>query len=200
MIQLDRVPLHRKRHLLVKYYVEITEDAIYSLIDAIGNDSQRLELELKKLVLLEEAKNKKGKLKKIEISQETVNELIQDIASNSLKICDHFLSGDWGKALYQIDALLNKGEPALRMVATFTTQIRGWLWVSLLEQEQEVSFIAKQAGIANPKRIYVMRKQIKGKTSIFFIDLLGKILEIEALLKKGTPPKNAFRDGLLTNH
>ena len=50
----------------------------------------------------------------------------------------------------------------MRIVATLTGQIRGWLWVSLLEQqgERDVAVIAKAAGIGNPKRIYVMRKQL----------------------------------------
>ncbi len=182
--------------------IELEEDAIYALIEALGNDSKRIELELQKLVLLEETKNQYTELKKVVISEKTVHDLIDGISTNSLKICDQFLSENWKEAILQIDSLLNKGEPALKMVASFATQIRGWLWVSLLEKEkpQDINFIAKQAGIANPKRIYIIRKQIKGKTSIFFIDLLSKILEIEALLKKGASPKNAFRDGLLTIH
>ena len=180
--------------------IELQNEAILALIEALGNDSQRLEVELKKLILLEETKVRTSGVQKIVISQATVNELIQEISSNSLQICDYLLSENWGKAITKIDSLLNQGEPALRMIASFTTQVRGWLWVSLLEQDsqQDVNFIAKQAGIANPKRIYVIRKQIKGKSSIFFIELLSKILEIERLLKKGVPPKNAFRDGLLT--
>ena len=104
------------------------------------------------------------------------------------------------EAITRLDSLINQGEPDLRIIASLTTQIRGWLWVSLLEQneQKEVGLIAKQAGIANPKRIYVIRKQIQGKAPSFFIDLLKKVLEVEILLKKGTAAKNAFRDCLLT--
>jgi DNA polymerase-3 subunit delta len=49
--------------------------------------------------------------------------------------------------------LLAANEPALRIVAALSTQIRGWLWVSLLEQNGE----QEAAGIANPKRIYGIR-------------------------------------------
>lgn len=84
-------------------------------------------------------------------------------------------------------------------MAALSSQIRGWLWVSLLERagEQDVAVIAKAAGIGNPKRIYVMRKQIRGRQSAVFLRLLGQLLEVEAALKRGTPAGDAFRDGFL---
>ena len=73
---------------------------------------------------------------------------------------------------------------ALRIIATLTGQVRGWLWVSLLEQEGEkdVSVIAQAAGISNPKRIYVMRKQLQGQEPKLFLKLLSQLLEIESSL------------------
>ncbi|MFL0732735.1 MAG: DNA polymerase III subunit delta, partial [Prochlorococcus sp.] len=90
--------------------------------------------------------------------------------------------------------------PALRIVATLTGQIRGWLWVSLLEQqgERDVNVIAKAAGIGNPKRIYVMRKQLQGRPPQRFLKLLSRLLEVEAALKRGALPGDAFRDGLIS--
>ncbi len=180
--------------------IKLKEEALIAIVDALGNDSQRIELELQKLLLLEEAKTKNNSSDEVIIHEESVHELIQEISSNSIQICNHLLSESYGLAIHQIDYLLNKGEPSLRILATFTSQIRGLLWVSLLEKEEikEVNFVAKQAGIANPKRIYVMRKQIQGRSPEFFIELLKRILKIEVLLKKGIPPKDAFREGLLT--
>ncbi len=182
--------------------LELEEEATFALIESIGNNSSRLFAELEKLALLEEAKLKEKNLttQKICISQKSVSELIGGLSTNALEIGNYLLSGRLGDAISRIDSLIDSGEPALRIVATLTSQVRGWLWVSVLEKEGEkdVSLIAKQAGIANPKRIYVMRKQIHGKPTIFFSDLLKKVLQIEALLKKGSNPKNAFRDGLLT--
>jgi DNA polymerase-3 subunit delta len=57
--------------------------------------------------------------------------------------------------------------------------------------------IAKAAGIGNPKRIFVMRKQIRGKTPDQLLTLLGQLLEVEAALKRGREPGEAFRDGFL---
>ncbi len=180
--------------------LEIEKDAINYLIESIGNDSNRIVSELKKLALLEESKLKKdiGINEKIIIKGKSVRELIEGITTNSLEIGNCLLEGNYAKAISRTDSLLDKGEPALKIIATLSSQIRGLLWVSLLESEQQrdVNLIAKQAGIANPKRIYVMRKQIKGKSTKFLIDLFSKILAIEALLKKGAIPKNAFRDCL----
>jgi len=60
-----------------------------------------------------------------------------------------------------------------------------------------VNAIAKAAGIGNPKRIYVMRKQIRGREPKRFLALLSQLLEVENALKRGTDPSDAFRDGLL---
>ena len=57
--------------------------------------------------------------------------------------------------------------------------------------------IAKAAGIGNPKRIYVMRKQLQGRNSQRCLRLLGRLLNVEAALKRGAQPGDAFRDGLL---
>ena len=181
--------------------VEIEEEAIFSLIEAIGNDSSRLISEIKKLMLFEEYKSQKDSShKRIVIRKETVHQLIQGVSTNSIQIGNHLLNGDFGEAIYKIDALIDAGEPALRIIASLNSQLRGWLWVSLLDQgeQKDVAYVAKQAGIANPKRIYVIRKQIQGKSPSFFLNLLKRSLEIETFLKKGALAKNAFRDGLLT--
>lgn len=168
--------------------LSIENEAIDALVDAIGNDSARLESELGKL-----------SLRTTTITADLVLQLVSGRASNALAVGDALLDGNGGEAIARWDALINSGEPALRVLATLTGQIRGWLWVSLLEQkgEHNVEVIAKAAGIGNPKRIYVMRKQLQGKTSKRFLSLLSRLLEVEAKLKHGALPSDAFRDGLL---
>lgn len=165
--------------------------AIDALVDAIGNDSARLESELRKLAL----RAGDGGA----VSHSLVEELVGGMATNALQVGDALLEGNPGDAIARWDALIDAGEPALRIVATLTGQIRGWLWVSLLEQqgERDVAVIAKAAGIGNPKRIYVMRKQLQGRPPKRFLSLLGRLLEVEARLKRGALPGDAFRDGLL---
>ncbi len=212
-IQLERASQHNyqlpaiwdtagKRALIEKTANELKicfeEESILSLMDTLGTDSIRIEEELKKLALFEETKQKSNDITLI--SKKSVNELIEGISTNSLEIANFLLQEDYGEALFRLDQLMANGEPALRILATLTGQVRGWLWVSLLDKEKkhDINFIAKKAGISNPKRIYIIRKQIQNKSPSLFIKLLSKVLEAECLIKKGVPPLDAFTESLLS--
>ncbi len=174
--------------------LRIDSEAITELIDAVGNDSIRLYSELQKLDLSIETKSNSL------ITTKTVKALVAGVSTNSLQISNSLLTNKPIEAISQLDALLEQGEPALRILATLIGQIRGWLWVSLLEKEGErdVNVIAKAAGINNPKRVYVIRKQLTDQSAEVFLHLLSRLLSIEAAIKMGTAPKDAFRDGLLS--
>ena len=180
----------------------LEESAVFTLLESVGNDTSRLISELEKIALLQESKNLNERTQNGElvIKDETVQELMDGLATNALQVGNYLLEEDLGGALFRIDSLLESGEPPLRILASLTSQIRGWLWVSLLESkgQKDVAAIAKAAGIANPKRIYIIRKQINGKPFTLFLGLLKKLLQIEADLKKGVMPSNAFKDNLLT--
>lgn len=96
--------------------------------------------------------------------------------------------------------MLENGEPALRLISTLTSQSRGWLWVNLLDAQgtKDVKEIAKLAGIANPKRIFIIRKQIQGKSSKTLLELMKKLLKIEVSIKSGANAIDSFKDNLLT--
>ncbi len=181
--------------------LEIEPQAISLLVEMIGNDSTRLVSELKKVSLL--ATNQESYIRdnqrRILLTAKHINDLVEGNATNALKVGESLLQNNLGEALIRIHNLLERGEPPLRMLATLTGQVRGWLWISLLEEhgEKDVSVIAKAAGIANPKRIYILRKQITGKSPKQFLQLLSSLLEIESTLKRGVMPEDAFKDGLL---
>jgi DNA polymerase-3 subunit delta len=164
--------------------------AAEALAEAIGSDSARLASELEKLSLY----GGQGP-----ISAQAVQALVGGRSTSALAVGDALLAGRPADAIALVDALLDANEPALRMVASLCSQIRGWLWVALLEAsgERDPAVIAKAAGIGNPKRIFVMRKQIRGKTPDQMLTLLGQLLEVEAALKRGREPGDAFRDGFL---
>ncbi len=196
------------QHQLVKQAaqslgLEIEREAITSLVEAIGNDSSRLYSELNKLALHAEAEKiqKNTGQGKLLITAKTVNALIGGMSTNALQIGNSLLAEDYGEAISKFDSLVNTGEPVLRVISTLTGQVRGWLWVSLLESkgEKDVAVIAKAAGISNPKRIYVMRKQLQGRDPSKFLNLLSRLLKMEVELKRGAIPHDAFRDGLLSN-
>ena len=183
--------------------LKIEESAIFSLVESIGNDSSRIYSELEKLSLLSTSIPNNNKLNnsiRTVITNEMVTSLISGVSTNSLDIANSLIEGHVSTALSKIDALLANGEPALRILATLTGQVRGCLWVKLLDEngQNDVSVLAKQAGIANPKRIYVIRKQIRNKSAKIFLNLLSSLLEIEAAIKHGANPSNSFKDSLLT--
>ena len=182
--------------------LELDEEAILLLVESIGNDSQKLSVELEKLSLYiqkyptDSTSNKQ--IKSIKGNQ--IQDLIAGISTNAFAVSDSLLKNDNGQAISLLDALLEKGEPPLRIVTTLSNQIRGFFWVSMLDKqgEKDVGVIAKAAGIANPKRIYIMRKQIQGKQPEQFLKLLSRLLEVEAAIKSGVLAHNAFRDGLMS--
>ena len=165
--------------------------AAEALADAVGSDSARLASELEKLSLYVDPG--------APITLDAVQALVGGQSTSALAVGDALLAGQPAEAIARLDALLEANEPALRIVAALTSQIRGWLWVTLLERagEQDVAVIAKAAGIGNPKRIYVMRKQIRGRQPAVFLRLLSQLLDVEAALKRGTEAGDAFRDGFL---
>ncbi|MEA5443819.1 DNA polymerase III subunit delta [Cyanobium gracile] len=164
--------------------------AAEALAEAIGSDGLRLASELEKLAL----HTGSGP-----ITAEAVAALIGGQVTSSLAVGDALLAQHPAEAIALVEALLEANEPALRIVAALASQIRGWLWVCLLERsgEQDVAVIAKAAGIGNPKRIYVMRKQIRGRSPEQLLALLRRLLDVEAALKRGADPGDAFRDGFL---
>jgi DNA polymerase-3 subunit delta len=178
--------------------------AAEALAEAIGSDSARLASELEKLSLYVNSfdvnsLDARATTAAAPITLAAVQALVGGRSTSALAVGDALLAGRPADAIALSDALLEANEPALRIVASLSSQIRGWLWVALLERsgERDPAVIAKAAGIGNPKRIYVMRKQIQGRTPEQMLKLLGQLLEVEAALKRGANPGEAFRDGFL---
>ena len=181
--------------------LKMNNETIDLIVESIGNDSSLIHTELQKISLLSEANNEIfNKNKSQEISYELVKKIIKNNSTNALEIADLLLKGERTIALNKIKSLIENGEPALRLITTLTGQSRGWIWVNLLDGEgnQDVKEIAKLAGITNPKRIFIIRKQIQGKSLETLLELMKKLLKIEASIKSGTNPIDSFKDNLLT--
>ncbi len=190
------------QNILNKLNLKMNHETINLLVESIGNDSSLINTELQKLSLLSEAMNEKSKTNEAQnISKELVKKIIQNDFTNALEIAYLILTEERIIALDKIQSLLKNGEPALRLITTLTSQSRGWLWVHLLDSQgnKDVKEIAKLAGIANPKRIFIIRKQIQGKSLETLLELMKKLLKIEASIKSGTKPIDSFKDNLLTD-
>ena len=189
------------KNILHSLNLKMNDETIDLTIESIGNDSSLIKTELQKLTLLAEAIDTKSNITEPqEISEKLVKQLIPNNSTNALEIANFLIKEERIIALNKIQSLLKNGEPALRLISTLTGQARGWLWVHLLDSQghQDVKEIAKLAGIANPKRIFVIRKQIQGKSLKTLLELMKKLLKIEASIKSGINPINSFKDNLLT--
>mgnify|MGYP001189717508 CR=1 FL=1 len=181
--------------------LKINRETIELIVESIGNDSSLINTELQKIALFAMGNGQViSEEQPIEISKEVVKKLISNNSTNALEIANLILKYDKIIALNKIQSLLNNGEPALRLIATLTGQARGWVWVHLLDSQgkKDIKEIAKVAGIANPKRIFVIRKQIQGKSLETLLELMKKLLKIEVSIKSGSNPINSFKDNLLT--
>ena len=182
--------------------LKINYEAIDLIVESIGNDSSLINTELQKLSLLSEASTSNlNTTEQQEITEDLVKKLIQNNSTNAIEIANLLLKGEKTIALNKIKSLIDNGEPALRLIATLTGQSRGWLWVNLLDTQgnHDIKEIAKLAGITNPKRIFVIRKQIQGKSLKTLLELMKKLLKIESSIKSGTNPIDSFKDNLLTD-
>ncbi|MBD2424372.1 DNA polymerase III subunit delta [Phormidium sp. FACHB-1136] len=160
--------------------LNLTPKTIDLLAEAVGNDTRQLHIELEKLALFWNDPQRP-------IPPEAAADLVTVSTQNSLKLAQAAKQGDTQTALSLVEDLLNRNEPALRMVATLVSQFRLWLWLKVMEAERVTSEaeIAAAAEIANPKRIYFLRQEIRGITLAQLQRSLPLLLELESELKLG---------------
>jgi DNA polymerase III subunit delta len=160
--------------------VPLAAQTIDLLADAVGNDTRQLHIELEKLALFWDDPHRP-------IPPEAAAALVTVSTQNSLKLASAVKQGDIPTALGLAADLLNRNEPVLRIVATLVSQFRLWLWLKVMEAERVTSEaeIAATAEIANPKRIYFLRQEIRGITLAQLQRSLPLLLELESDLKLG---------------
>ena len=176
--------------------IKLEKDAPQAIIQSIGLDTFRLKNELEKVSLYLSAKYKNKDA--ILVSSHHIKEIFNDQQSNIFKIIDCLLNNNIHQSIFEINTLLNKGEPPLRLIAGLTSQLRMHTIVFLFSDEQDIGKISKIAGIGNPKRIFYLRKNVKHCTAKFLINIMIKLLSIESSLKKGNNPINVFAENLMS--
>lgn len=161
-----------------------------ALAEAVGSDNGRLMGELEKLDLYSDGKR---------VTIAAVEALVGTTSHTSLQVGEALLHNNVPTALHLLDELLRANEPALRIQASLVSQVRGWLWVALMTAagEKDAQTIANAAGFGNPKRVYVLQRQVRGCPPSWLQELLAVLLDLEWALKQGTPPRQAFREHLL---
>ena len=175
----------------------ITPEAAELLVDAIGNDTRQLYNELEKLRLYhppDQQLSQSGDRPPV-ITAEAISQLVVVSTQSSLQLAAALRQGQTAQALGLITDLLNRNEPALRIVSTLVGQFRTWLWVKLLTDtgERNPQAIAQSAEVSNPKRIYFLQKEVRPLGLPQLRQTMGLLLELEASLKRGTDALSAFQ-------
>ena len=160
--------------------VSLTPAAVSALAEAVGNQTRQLYNELEKLKLYA-GENPQP------LDVDAVTALVQVNTQSSLKLANAIKSGQTSEALNLVAALINHNEPALRILATLVGQFRTWLWVKLMVEAgvRDERDIAKAAEVANPKRVYFLRKEVQSVSLACLQKTLPELLECEIRLKRG---------------
>ncbi len=163
--------------------VKLNTAATELLAESVGNNTRQLVNELEKLRLFAGDSQKP-------LDEATVATLVTANTQNSLQLATAILHRDTATALELVEDLINKNEPALRIVATLVGQFRTWLWVKLMvsEGERDPKAIATAVQISNPKRVYFLIKDVQPLSLVQLTSTLGLLLELEFSLKKGSEP------------
>lgn len=160
--------------------VRLTPSATELLAESVGSDTRQLYNELEKLRLY--AGNSKQPLE-----QAAIASLVTATNQNTLQLAAAIRQGEVATALELVADLLRQNQPALAIVKTLVGQFRLWLWVRLLLESGERSdqIIAQEAELANPKRLYFLKKEIESLSLPTLLQTLPILLELEASLKTG---------------
>lgn len=166
-----------------KLGVKLTPAAAELLAQSVGNDTRQLFNELEKLRLY-------GGDSAKPLDDRIVASLVTSNTQNSLQLAAAILRGDGAKALELVADLIQKNEPALRIVATLVGQFRTLLWVKLMvsEGERDQKAIATAAEVSNPKRIYFLAKEVQPLSLKQLTSSLRILLELDVNLKWGAEP------------
>jgi DNA polymerase-3 subunit delta len=174
--------LHQVHQVAQQMQVKLTPAAAELLVQAVGNDTRQLFNDLQKLRLY-------GNGTESALDAPAVALLVTSNTQSSLQLAQAIRQRDTVQALALIAELIQRNEPALRIVATLVGQFRTWLWVKLmLEQgERDERVIARAAEVSNPKRIYFLQQEVKPLPLHRLQQALRLLLDLEVSLKQGAP-------------
>lgn len=171
------------RRVAQEMALRLTPQAAALLAEAVGADTRRLYSEMEKLSLYWSDRKSEP------LPPEMVTRLVTVSTQTSFQLAEALIAGRTDQALGLVTDLLANNEPALKVVATLVGQFRSWLWVALLtaEGERDVRAIAQAADINNPKRVFILQKQVRGCSPAQLQTALSLLLDLEFALKRGAP-------------
>jgi DNA polymerase III subunit delta len=160
--------------------LKLTPKAIALLTESVGNNTRQLWNELEKLKIYW-GDNPQP------VDETAVAELVLCNTQNSLQLAAAIKNGKTDEALRLVTDLINRNEPALKIVATLVGQFRTWTIVKVMQQSgnRDNKAIATAAGINNPNRLYFIHQEIQNTHAQQLLDTLPLLLELEYSLKSG---------------
>ena len=158
--------------------LSLNSNVIDYLAVAIGNNPARAESELHKLATYSRGAN---------LTFKEVRALVPSTTQNSLQLAEALKEDNCKRAVYLLQELLAIGTFPLAICATLITQFRTWLWVKAaivggVKQDTEIARICQ---IANPKRVYFLRKEVAAASLTSLASAMSLLLDLEASLKLG---------------
>ncbi|NEO99567.1 MAG: DNA polymerase III subunit delta [Symploca sp. SIO2E9] len=158
--------------------LRLSKDAVNYLAEAIGNDTARCCMELKKLAVYANGNP---------ITKAQVQALVPCTTQTSLQLVASLRQGKVTQVATLLHELLARAEYPLVIVATLITQFRTWLWVkaSLDKGMNKDHEIAQLCQVGNPKRMYYLRQEVKDASLRSLAQALTLLLDLEVALKSG---------------
>ena len=171
-----------------KIGVNLTSKSAQFLAESVGNNTRLLHSELEKLRLY--AGNDEQPL-----NVDTLTRLVCSNTQNSLQLATAIRDGDTTKSLTLVTELIDRSEPALKIVATLIGQFRTWTLVKIIMEsgERDLKLIAEAVDIANHKRIYFLQKEVQQISVQQLISTLPLLLDLEISLKQGTSQSSILK-------
>jgi DNA polymerase III subunit delta len=168
------------RETAQKLQLKLTTQAVDLLVQSVGNNTRQLWNELEKLKIYWGDNDRP-------LDEKAVAKLVLCNTQNSLKLAEAIKDGSTDLALGLVNDLINRNEPALKIVATLVGQFRTWTIVKLMQQSgsKDNKAIAHAAGINNPNRLFFISKEIQRTTAEKLLETLPILLELEYSLKSG---------------
>ena len=174
---------NRVRKVAQEMGVKLNAQGIKLLAESIGNNTRQLWNELEKLSIYQGNRN-------TVLDDKAIAELVVCNTQNSLKLAEAIREGRSAEALTLVTDLINRNEPALKIVATLVRQFRTWTIVKLMEEggEKDDRTIANAADVKNHYRIRHLRQEIYRVNSQQLLAALPLLLDLEYSLKRGSDP------------
>ncbi len=132
------------------------------------------------------------------LNEQDVNALVGGNTQNSIQLAEAIRDRKVQQALGLVSDLITRNEPALRIVATLVGQFRVWLWVKmLLEAGEREDQIAQALELRNPRRIYILKQEVRHLSTQKLLRVLPVLLELEVSLKRGAEDLSALQTGVI---